>query len=362
MKKFGKYFVVAMIVVAATAAVLVGCKKDEQTSGEQEKSVSGYDETQQPSESEEKIISFINDYECVKKGEKAEGEDMSLEDARWLWETTMNYCYGFTQSHLSGMRQDTLCFICPKANADGYVLYIDVLETYNAIINDARKSYCSIDMDDKTLQFVTMSFVNDNEKNGNSKLLVIMNTGRDDTDNTDNDHPLWYGVPFTEDVCWKFGRNLGSCTYPYILDSDAAQEIEKAIAAYDLSHETPHLTCTNCETYMENIYVDTAYYYPNETTDSIFYASGLTWNEVNDYCICKEEMNMYYAWIMKKTHYENMVINPYDVDWYYCVKVDGCSTCQPDGLYTIYHLYRRYNGTRRFRVNRNYPVSLDNEN
>lgn len=361
MKKFGKYFVVAMIVVAATAAVLVGCKKDEQTSGEQEKSVSGYDETQQPSESEDKIISFINDYEGMKKGEKAEGEALSLEEARWQWETTLNYCYGFTQSHLRDMRCDTVYVAMPKANTNDKIAYDDLLQTYADIIDAVREQYKAIEIEDKTLMFVTMSIEENTAKDADKNVAIIMNTGSDCLDNMVENHTPWYGVPFQNNICWHWGLELGSCTYPYILHGDASDEIMNAIASYDRSHETPHVDCLNCETYVEDIHQVAIYGWPN-LEDHLFYAEHLTWDEVLNYCICPDDMNMYYAWIMEKTHYNGMIINPYDIDWYYYVDIRDCRYNNNSGSdFTIYHIAIVSNGTRRFRVNRGYPQMIDME-
>ena len=87
MKKLSKLFVAATIVVAATTAVLVGCKKENQSGNSQGEMAAG----EQPSEGEQAIINFLDNYKAMKRGEKTEGEAMSLEEARQMMETAINY-------------------------------------------------------------------------------------------------------------------------------------------------------------------------------------------------------------------------------------------------------------------------------
>lgn len=361
MKKFGKYFVVAMIVVAATAAVLVGCKKDEQTSGKQEKSVSEYDETQQPSESEEKIISFINDYEGMKKGKKADGEAVSLEEARWQWETTLNYCYGFTQSLLSDMRQDTVYVDLPQPDGSGMMAYNDVIATYDAIVNEVRKAYSLIDLEGKTLKFVMMNLVDGTAKDGGSKAEVIVNTGSSDTSTGRTEPGPWYGIPFNDGICWKWGENMGPCNTSYFIPSDAARQITEKFACYDERHSLIYNPCPDCYTYILNPHVEYSVS-GNSVNDWLFHAEGLTEDEVMNYCLCEDELNYYYAQSMMYTHTPDMIINPYGYESYYYMEMkSGHLGLSSIGLFNIFHYLVVYYAERQWRHHADdpYPTPID---
>lgn len=356
MKRFTKTLVAAMIIAATGAVIMVGCKKEE--SAQMKSDVA---QTEQGmSQSEQRIIDFLADFKAMKQGAKAEGEAMTPEQARWQWETTLNYCYGFTQTDLTGMRHDTLRVAMPKTDAQGNVDYTDLMTTYNDIVSTVRNAYVGIDMEYKTLQYVTISLPEEASKSGDNEIVIIMNTGRNDID----DEP-WYGEPFENDPCWVWGLGGGSCTEPYSMAGDASDRIEEEIAIWDYAHRGFVIYCPNCEIYIENPYVDAYYYRPDTQTDSLFYVTGMPYQELIHYCICPEEIQMNFAWIMKHTHYEGMFTWHYNVPWYYKTEVKDCTLQEEYGVdsYTGYYLVKVWNATRRIRhYNGDYPISIDSEN
>ena len=192
MKRFSKTLIAAMIVAATSAAIMIGCKKEESTQMK-----NGVAQTEQSvSLNEQEIIGFLEDFKAMKQGAKAEGEAMKPEEARNQWETVFNYCHGFTQSCLSDMRHDTITVPMPKTDAEGNIAYNDLLATYGEIVAAVRETYKAIDMENKTLKFVMMSLGN-GTKDGDSDLSIVINTGRD----IENAYP-YYGYPFEEGECY----------------------------------------------------------------------------------------------------------------------------------------------------------------
>lgn len=342
-------FSAAMFATIAGVMLMTSCKKQQDTIVKKdaapfEQGVSG---------SEQKIIDFIDSYSAFKKGAKVEGESVSLEEARWQWETTFNYCYGFTQSHLLNMRADTVSVSVPEADGEGNISYSDLLGTYGAIIDAVRKAYANIDMDAKTLQFVMMD-VEDSSRDA-MNVRVILNTGSDVVDGVDTVYTgPWYGVPFVYGECYPWGL-----AGPFSTMDNAAHQLQNKIEIYDANHSYYYVPCPNCYTYIENPHI-VKQVYGCSTSDSLFYADGLTEEEANNYEICWRDLNRYYAYIIKLGHYEGMQTNAYNVDWYYKTTI-GC-----DRSYRIPICIRHYaivmHCTRLWRqYNNEYPVPFENE-
>lgn len=361
MKRFSKTLVAVMVVAATGAAILVGCKKEENA---QMKNGVGQAE-QGMSPEEQKVLDFLANYEAMKNGVKTEGEPVDLEEARWYWETTLNYRHGFTQSQLIDVRQDVIRIPLPKVDAQGDVSYSDLLDTYDIIIDEVRDAYKAIDMEGKTLQFVMMSIESSASKDGEDSVVIIMNTGRDNSDTRTIDPGPWYGVPFRYGECWIWGDSLGPCgdwnpaiyTYdPYT--SDAAQEQDRNILKYDYNNTPLTIPDPNLVMFIENPYVlFTLTGSPNN--DSLFYASGLSESQADNYCLCYQYLNKEYAYIMRHTHYEGMPIVMMNEDWYYKVEVKAVHPDPINNIHTIYHEAKRYNCTRRWKYKWEIPVPIE---
>lgn len=355
---------IAALLFAATAGVtMVACKKEKQPVVDQ-KAATSYTEGV-PSESEQRIIGFIEAFEGMKKGEKASGEAMTMEEARRQWETTLNYCHSFTQSYVVDMRTDTLHVALPKADAEGMVSYADAVDAYGRILSEVTKTFVGLDLEDKTMKFAMMSLPESDAKEASTVEVVMFTGSRAEASNHGTRQP-WYGTPFTDGTCWKWGLNLGRCEETQAAHpstSDAAQEITNRVNAYDLAHYSEYTPCPDCYTYIENINLS-LYAQGGTETDWLFFVSGLTNEEAANYCLCQDELNYYYAQVMLHTHTQNMIINPYGYDSYYCLIVDSnFLTIHSIGINSIYHILKVYNATRQWRhYGGEYPSNPGQEN
>ena len=191
---------------------------------------------QSMSPAEQRVLDFLDSYADMKHGAKVDGEPLCPEDALWNWETTLNYCHGFSHEILGNLRIDTVRVAMPKANIDGFIDYNDALVAYGDIVDAVREAYKAIDMEGKTLQFVMMDIENGTSKDGGDDVVITMTTGR----NSGNDNSwssttppyLWYRGPFVEGDDWIWGGNRGKCDGS-VLTSDAAQQLTLAIGHYD---------------------------------------------------------------------------------------------------------------------------------
>lgn len=361
MKRFTKTFVAAMMVVATGAVIMVGCKKEE--SAQMERGVAQTEQSMSPEE--QKVLDFLADYDAMKQGMKAEGEPVCPEDARWYIETSMNYCHGFSHELLSNMRMDTVRVAMPKTDEEGQIAYSDLMTTYGNAVAAVREQYKSIDMEGKTLQFVMMSIENSTAKDGGEDLVILMNTGSNsDDNNTGTSTPPsspWYAGSFVEGDDWIWGMNKGKCDGSVSI-SDAAKQLTLAIRDYDVRHWLEYVPCYGCHPYfiieptVEEIYVG------NVNSTWPFYASGLTWNEIQTYCIPWEDMNMYYEEILQATHTENMITNPFGYYGYYETLVFGTYGVNLNTyICNIWHTVWVYYAKRGWRTSGEYPVPVDEE-
>ena len=197
MKNFTKTLFAAIIVVATVAAIMVGCKKEESAQMKD-----GAAQTEQNmSESEQRVLDFLADYDAMKRGVKTEGEPVCPEDVRWLCETTLNYRHGFSHLLTTNRRLDTVRVALPKMNEQGYIEYMDVLRTYDKIVGAVRETYKAIDLEKKTLQFVMMTIEDGHDRDCSEEIVVVMNTGSETEYSGDVEDFPWYGVPFAADLC-----------------------------------------------------------------------------------------------------------------------------------------------------------------
>lgn len=348
--------------VAATVGLLTNasCKKNE----EGDLINKGMAQTEQSmSPAEQKVLDFLQAYDDMNRGAKVEGEAMCPEDALWNWETTLNYCHGFSHEILGDLRIDTVRVAMPKANNDGFIDYNDALAAYGDIVDAVRDDYKAIDMDGKTLQFVMMDIENGTSRDGGDDIVITLTTGRNngnDNDGFSTTPPYpWYRGPFVEGDNWIWGWNKGKCDGS-VLTSDAAQQLTLAIGHYDTIHWAEYVPCHGCHPYF---IVDPTLEASFENDGNMtwpFFASGLTYDEAQNYCIPWQDMNMYYEAIMQATHTENMVTNPFGYYGYYQTQVvTKIGIHSQSSLYTIKHHVKLYFATRGWRTDTGYPMPID---
>ncbi len=310
------------LLFACMLLIMASCKKDEETNVPQ---------TQNPmtenkmSETESRIVSFIETINKHKAGEKSD-ETMSYEDAVVLWENTLNYCHSFTSIPVENMQFDTI-YMKVRGVSGEAISTSNAVEAYNNLIEDVREVYANIDIADKKLHYV---MVDNNEesaaKDGGSEVRVVVITGKQASPPIPNDslaepEDPWYG--------WRY--------FPSTDCISAADSLTSAIKEYDIFHGALYVPCPNCYTYVYNYEIHEEYNY--RTYDWLYYGHM-------DSIISSTMMYNIYRNIMLITHYEGMLTNPYGVQGYYETVVDAIYV----GRETVTHLVRVAHATREWRV------------
>lgn len=336
----------AVMIAAMMGVVMSSCKKEE--SAQMKECVAQTEQSM--SIEEQKVLDFLADYDAMKQGGKTEGEAVTPEQARWQWETTLNYCHGYPLSYLSSLRVDTVSIAMPKADLEGNIAYEDYLVTYGKIVDAVRETYEAIDIEDKTLQFVMMS-LDDNMAKAGDSVRVVLNTGSRTTDPIIPD-PVpsdWYGIPFFEDECYIWGLVED--------EDDATDRLELHVSNYDYNHtiaSEPYYFIVDPYRYAT---------YQGGIDDWLFSVSGITENEADNYYLCWEYLNWEFGQIMEHTHTPYMEIRPYGHDGYFRTLVYGKERClNPEAslkLFWISHVVEVYYATIQPIINMNYPTPID---
>ena len=337
MKRFTKTLVAAIMVVATGAVIMVGCKKEE--SAQMESGVAQTEQSMLPSE--QKILDFLTDYKAMKQGAKADGEDVTPEMARWQIEKVFNYCYSFTEDQLSNMRQVEVNVTMPKVNDEGKISYCDLLETYGNVVDVVREAYKAIDLEGKTLKFVTISIDKEEVKDTKS-LTIVMNTGS----SISNETP---------DNCFIWGTNG-----IFEMSGRAPEQLQDSVYRYDAYYTLYYNPCPSCYTYLDTIY--TFAIYNGNPNNGLFYATGLTYQETLDYQLCwGGELDDEIDYIISLGH-PGQPTNLYNIDWYYYTIIRSNSAQFEDLGYNAWHsaevkycrrLWRQYG--------KEYPISIDTD-
>ena len=335
----------AVMIAAMMGVMMSSCKKEE--SAQMKDGVAQTEQSMSPTE--QKVLDFLSDYDAMKRGAKVDGESVTPELLRHLCETTVNYCHGFTQSYLTDVRNDTVYIPMPKVDGQGNIAYQDLLETYGNIVDVVRKAYKAIDLENKTLQFVTMSINGKGRDEDGENLVIVLRTGSDSEGTETPDPGPWYWIPFHYGECYVWG-NFG----PFSSTNTAV---------WWLQYWLMYNPCPNCVTFIEDPYIfDT--YIGNGETDSIFFVTGIPYNEAVSYQICWQDLNRYHAYNVQLGHYEGMPTNLYNQDWYYKTEIRaGHRGGEEDPCVSIYHIVDIWHAVRRWRVDNSgtYPTPIDNE-
>lgn len=344
--KTKRFFIATLLVVAATSVAVVSCKKETQNASQKQNNAPNGTE-QNMSLAEQRVLNFLDAFDAMKRGEKAEGEPVSIADACQLMETTLNYCHGYTHEQISSLRHDTIRMALPKGDAQGNITQTEMLETYETLRNAVRDAYVSIEMEDKALMFVMLNLDGNAAKDGNKNVEIVLTVGRHDIGTPQQPTPYpWYGVPFNNSECYNWAEFAGVLT--------------EKVAQYDLRNMAVYNPCPTCYTFIENPHTEFIYV-GGQNNDCMFYECGLTYDEVENYQICWPLTQEIYACIMETTHYEGMLINPYGYEWYYYTEVWPYPQPNPeDNTFCITYYYIVMNATRWWRNNNGvYPIPID---
>lgn len=294
MKKFSKYFFAATIVVAATAAILVGCKKEKdepKDNGLQSEAAVLVN----------RINNFLELRDAVNSGAKADGS-MTVEEMREILCMVSNYEHSEHETYCHNTVLDTLeVRMAPIVN--GNVSESDVVAVYNAFETELEGCMESVDdgMDVPSLFSIVLP---ENGTRDEEDIRIIFTRGQEG-DPEPISSPSVSG-PF-DGICLYWGLNLGRCDGGISVITDAANEMTKCFK-FDYSAANGIVIFSNVE-YVSYVATDMfsmqhpewiywepePYLAPCDTW--LFNLYGILPDNTPEPCMCEDALNCEYTGI-----------------------------------------------------------------
>ena len=280
MKRFSKTLVAAMIVAATSAAIMVGCKK------EQDAKLADNGQIEQSDKSAEAAIARITDFKKQVDVRKAQpgmksAETMSISDAVDDIVELFNAVYAQPENFYVQSVRNSFTINLPLTS-EGKVLVDDVVSAYNQSIVSARQAYINDGISDNK-GYVGLIAQLGNITDTTAELVFFSTSGQSGDCTTP---PQNSNGPFGVDDDWKYKEPLGKCE-GLSVPSGADKQIELMINSicYDWGRDPVtgqryyYYGYEHRDFYGHN-HPDTLYFNPN----------------IDDLCIEDDQMNsLYYS-------------------------------------------------------------------
>ena len=285
MKRNTKTLVAAMIVVATTAAFMVGCSKKEDPNNVVVK---------QGEATLDRIMDFKHQLEAVETNpDERSVSYMSITDAVWNLEALFNLTYAFPdESYGQTVSCDTTLYLPVCANDS--VSLSDLSVFYDRMFVAVQTLYQATDLDNK--QFLILD-VEAGELDGNLQAVTLHTVQGSLTatpDPTPDPQP-WRG-PFTDGLIWYYGKNGGTINGLFIGMMDAADTLTRMLntrlvpkAPENCQYQYTHVL--HKVSTMPTQYPFAHHWFPNLTSYCEFYRYNPSGD---DYWLDPDLMNFHY--------------------------------------------------------------------
>ena len=205
MKRFPKTLVAAMIIAATGAAIMVGCKK------EQDAKLADNGQIEQSDKSAEAAIARITDFKKQVDVRKAQpgmksAETMSISDAVDDIVELFNAVYAQPENFYVQSVRNNFTINLPLTS-EGKVLVDNVVSAYNQAIVSARQAYINDGISDNK-GYVGLIAQLGNITDTTAELVFFSTSGQSGDYSTPPQNP---NGPFGVDDDWKYMKPLGKC-------------------------------------------------------------------------------------------------------------------------------------------------------
>lgn len=275
MKRFSKTLVAALIIVATTAAFMVGCKKEQDTR------LTDNGQIEQNDKRAEAAIARITDFKKqvdIRKtypGMKS-ADTVSISEAAADIVELFNAVYAQPEYFYVQMVRNSFTITLPLTS-EGKVLVDDVVSTYNQAIVLARQAYIN-DGISEDKGYVGLTVQLGNITNDTAELVFFSTSGQSGDCATPSTSP---NGPFDEDDDWMYKAPMGKCDGTCIgLGADTVLRQMIASVCYDWGRDP---VTGQLYFYYDDVVVD---FEGSLHQDSLFYRPG-----ISNLCIQDDEMN-----------------------------------------------------------------------
>ncbi len=281
MKKLLSITISAALLTALATTVFISCKKNLHEIAQGNSQTTEKTEAQQVYE---KIMKFRDAREAYHAEEKTDNGYVSPSEARSILDGAINYEFSNMNRYLEDTELDTLRYAAPQTNSEGNVAINDLIDIYDSFA-------LSIENDKNSVNYFMINYPQNNMRNEDVEIIFTRGVPGDTEPIPDLDY-------FAEGENWIWGGGNGNCAHT-IFEGDAATKLtEKCHAMLN-----PNRTRTDGDTInpYNSIYdVDYAYINYNDLQSLVngldywlFHAENLTPEEVSEYCISYNYLNLY---------------------------------------------------------------------
>ena len=347
MKRTPRTLFAAIMIVATTAAFLIGCKKDDSTTTAADTPTAN--ELARGEATLAKIMNFKQQVEYYRAYPNVkDGATMSIDEAVWNIEALFNLTYSYPElSYGRTVTADTVLFL--PLQADNSVLLTDLSVFYGQMYEAVSAIYHSVNLDSK--QFLILD-VEEGIPSGD-RLPVTLHSVQGTVKGIPPTPPSppspWMG-PFEEG--WYYGENLGDEEGDFIDVMDATDTLSRLLNAV-LVPVAPE----GCSYFYTNVkmkelgsdsYVPyTHNLYPNLGPYCEFYKENPT--TLCDFLLNTDMMNFHYfgECYLVQNHLRYYVNEPIPTYYYlFQISIMDLSYTNNNNLYVIKHHTKAWYGNR----------------
>ena len=280
MKKISKTLVAAMIIAATGAAIMVGCKK------EQDAKLADNGQIEQSDKSAEAAIARITDFKKQVDVRKAQpgmksAETMSISDAVDDIVELFNAVYAQPENFYVQSVRNSFTINLPLTS-EGKVLVDNVVSAYNQAIVSARQAYINDGISDNK-GYVGLVAQLGNITDTTAELVFFSTSGQSGDYSTPPQNP---NGPFGVDDDWKYKKPLGKCE-GLSVPSGADEQIELMINS--LCYDWGRDPVTGQRYYYYGY--EHRDFYGHDHPDTLYFNPN-----IDDLCIEDDQMNsLYYS-------------------------------------------------------------------
>jgi hypothetical protein len=212
-----KSIYIISILAAGLLLMVHSCSKDEvQTAKSHEHTLTPYE-----IQVHNAIKGFISTIEMHwENPHYKSGQVVSPDSALWLLEATINFSHAFPNEFYTEHEIEDLTLVIPKTS-DGIIDMAVLTQKYDEMKSDITTVYYGSSFTDKGLVLVDL----EEDSQTETELILSVQTVTGERGVDPGDPGFGINGPFEEGDDWWYGENVGLCTDPYTILSDAAKKL-----------------------------------------------------------------------------------------------------------------------------------------
>lgn len=282
MKKLLTITISVMLLIAVATTIFVSCKK------ELREIACNTEKTSEKTEAQlvyEKIVKFREAREAYHTNAKTDNGYVSPSEARSILDGAINYEFSDANRHLWETRLDTIRYSAPAINGEGNVAVNELIGIYDEFA-------ANINNDINSVNYFMILYPTSNTRSADVEIVFTRGI------QPPHPEPMPHLDYFNEDDNWIWGGGNGKCDGT-IYNGDATTKLtEKCYAMLNPNRTRTDSDTTNPYNSIYDVVHDCKNYNDLQSIVNgldywLFHAENLTSDEVSEYCISYDYLNLY---------------------------------------------------------------------